>query len=80
MKEKILLNLLFLSGCFFANAQVIATIEVNVKNNNTLSIPVKVDLDAITILPDSVLLFSHSLQLLQSPGHLQRNIRREITG
>lgn len=57
MKKKLVLIFLFHSLiCFYANSQVLATLEVNFKNNNNeLSIPVKVDLDAITLLPDSVL-------------------------
>ncbi len=61
MKKKLVFILLFHSFVSFsANPQVIATLEVNVKNNpdsyrDELSIPVKVDLDAITLLPDSVL-------------------------
>ncbi|MEO5782439.1 MAG: PmoA family protein [Ginsengibacter sp.] len=56
MKRKFLFILFFyLLAYFYAGAQVLATLEVNLKNNNSLSIPVKVDLDAITLLPDSVL-------------------------
>lgn len=45
-------------------AQVLATLELSLKSNNSgLSIPVKVDLDAITFLPDSL------LQLVQVNGN-----------
>ncbi|MBA3675751.1 MAG: PmoA family protein, partial [Chitinophagaceae bacterium] len=41
---------------FTINAQKIATLEVKLQNNkNDLEIPVRINLDAITLLPDSVL-------------------------
>ena len=41
---------------FTINAQKIATLEVKLQNNQTdLEIPVRINLDAITLLPDSVL-------------------------
>ncbi len=57
MKKTFLLFLLVLLTIKISvHAQRIATLEVKVKNNNTgLEIPVQVNLDAITLLPDSVL-------------------------
>lgn len=62
MKKKFLLIVFFYSIGYYATAQLLATFEVNLKNNNRLSIPVKVDLDAITNMPDSV------LQLIEISG------------
>lgn len=56
MKIKVILTLFFFcAGWYCSNAQVLATLYVDVKNNSGLDLPVKVDLDAITFLPDSVL-------------------------
>lgn len=61
MKKKLVFILLFHTFVsFYTNSQVLATLELNLKNNpdsyrDQLSIPVKVDLDAITLLPDSIL-------------------------
>ena len=46
----------FLLKSFTLNAQQIATLEVKLQNHqNDLEIPVQVNLDAITLLPDSIL-------------------------
>ncbi len=54
-KKSVFIFLFFFTYSFFVHAQVLATLEVTSNNNNELSIPVKVNLDAITLLPDSVL-------------------------
>jgi hypothetical protein len=55
-KSLVFILLIYLFDSFGAVSQALATLEVNFKNNNgELGIPVKVDLDAITFLPDSVL-------------------------
>lgn len=72
MKKKLVLILLFhLAGWFYANSQLIATLEVNLKNNE-LAIPVKVDLDAVTLLPDSV------LQLVEVNGKTKTAIPYQV--
>ncbi len=63
MKKKLFLILLYHMRILYASSQVLATFEVSLKKNNPdsyrdqLSIPVKIDLDAITLLPDSVMQF-----------------------
>ena len=48
--------LFILAITFSVNAQLIATLEVHLENNQAgLEVPVHVNLDAITVLPDSVL-------------------------
>jgi hypothetical protein len=61
---------LFVAG--YASSQVLATLEVNLNNNNKLSIPLKTDLDAITLLPDSV------LQLIEVNGKTNTPIPYQV--
>lgn len=60
--------------CGYIHAQVIATLEVNLKNihHSDLSMPVKVDLDAITLLPDSV------LQLAEITGKIKTMVAYQV--
>jgi len=55
MKRSALILFFLCYGYLYTDAQTLATLEVDMKDNNGLSVPVKVDLDAITFLPDSVL-------------------------
>ncbi len=62
-----------LINCFTLNAQRIATFEVNVqKNQIDLEIPVHVNLDAITLLPDSI------LQLVEVTGKSRTLVASQI--
>lgn len=73
MKKKlalVLLSIVFISG--YVSSQVLATLEVNLKDNGKLSVPVKVDLDAITLLPDSV------LQLVELTGTIKTSIPYQV--
>jgi hypothetical protein len=64
-----LLLIIFFSG----RAQLIATLEVKFKNEkNDLTIPVHVDLDAITLLPDSI------LQLVEVRGKSRSPVAYQI--
>ncbi len=72
MERKFLLILFFYSLECYAGAQVLATLEVDLKNDNALFIPVKIDLDAITLLPDSV------LQLVEINGKSKTAIQYQI--
>ena len=61
----------------YGYSQVLATLEVNLKNNprksrEELSVPLKVDLDAITVLPDSI------LQLLEVNGKTKTPIPYQV--
>ncbi|HUS00578.1 MAG TPA: PmoA family protein [Chitinophagaceae bacterium] len=58
--RKIIFIFIFTFVTLYGYTQVLATLEVNLKNNpdryrDELSIPLKIDLDAITILPDSTI-------------------------
>ncbi|MGI8582735.1 MAG: PmoA family protein [Chitinophagaceae bacterium] len=73
MKKRIVFILLFYSlGWLKANSQLLATLEVNLNNSNKLAVPVKVDLDAITLLPDSV------LQLIELNGKTKTAIPYQV--
>ncbi|HZH94296.1 MAG TPA: PmoA family protein [Flavisolibacter sp.] len=68
---------LLISTSFFLNAvaQPIATLEVRVPQDNTgLSIPVQVALDAVTMLPDSV------LQLVEITGGRKAPVASQVYG
>ena len=78
MKKRLAFIFLFHAFVSFnASSQVLATLEVNVKKNTTsyrdeLAIPVKIDLDAITLLPDSV------LQLVEIIGKTKTTIPYQV--
>ena len=72
MKKNIALILLLHSFISYqANSQVLATLEVNL-NNNKNSIPLKIDLDAITFLHDS------TLQLVEVAGKTKTPIPYQV--
>jgi len=74
MKKKFpLIFFLLIVISFCGRAQLIATLEVKFKNEkNDLTIPVHVDLDAITLLPDSI------LQLVEVRGKSRSPIAYQV--
>ncbi len=74
MKKRIVFILLFhLAISLYAGSQILATLEAVLKNsNNPVSLPVKVNLDEITVLPDSV------LQLIEVTGKTKTTIPYQI--
>jgi hypothetical protein len=70
--KKIVLIFIFTIVTLYGYSQVLATLEVNLKNSNELSIPLKIDLDAITNFPDSV------LQLVEVKGKTKTGIPYQL--
>ena len=70
--KKIIFLFFFTILSSYGYSQVLATLEVNLENTNELSIPLKTDLDAITVLPDSV------LQLVEVTGKTKTSIPYQV--